>query len=75
MKLGLILVSLLLGGCGDDCQESMRLGEFELSQNNYERALAHFKRAWAEDSIGCSRVQERIKQVQIFQKNQKASTF
>ena len=68
MKTLLIAVfSLLLVGCGKkDCRESVRLGDFEYSQNNYVRAEKLYKEAWATDSLACADVTERMTNLRRF---------
>ena len=44
--LSLAALSLLLAACGRDCREDVRLGDFEFSQGNYERAEKLYRQAW-----------------------------
>jgi hypothetical protein len=53
-------------GCGGDCREAARLGEFELSQGNYERAILQFEKAWDWDSAGCPGVKQRLLEAREF---------
>lgn len=50
--LALAASSALLLACGGDCRETERLGDFELSQGNRERAAALYDKA-AADPEGC----------------------
>lgn len=49
----LILPAALLIGCGTNCRETVRMGDFEFSQGNYARAEKLFAEAWAADSAAC----------------------
>ena len=60
------LFAVLTAGCGNDCREAARLGEFELTQGNYERAVLQFEKAWKMDSLGCPGVKERLRQAREF---------
>ena len=68
MKMLLIAgFALLFLGCGKkDCRESVRLGDFEYSQNNYKRAEKLYREAWAVDSVGCADVSERMENLRRF---------
>ena len=68
MKL-LVLVGfgLFLMGCGKkDCRESVRLGDFEYSQNNYKRAENLYKDALATDPVACADVNDRMENLRRF---------
>jgi hypothetical protein len=51
---------------GKDCRESVRLGDFEYSQNNYARAEKLYKQAWATDSVACADVTPRMENLRRF---------
>lgn len=56
------LAVLALGtGCGEDCLELKRLGDFEYSQGNYPNAIRHYERALAADTA-CSGVKEKLEE-------------
>ncbi len=59
--LGLAGLTALAGfaGCGQDCFEAKRLGDFEFSQGNYPNAIRHYERALQADSA-CAGVKERL---------------
>jgi hypothetical protein len=40
-----LAIASFFTGCGENCQQSIREGDFEFSQGNYPRALAHYKKA------------------------------
>lgn len=48
-----------IAGCGQDCFESKRLGDFEFSQGNYPNAIRHYEKALKADSA-CAGVKERL---------------
>lgn len=50
---------LLAAGCGQDCFEHKRLGDFEFSQGNYANAIRHYERALDADSA-CAGVKEKL---------------
>ena len=68
MKLIILVgMGLLLAGCGKkDCRESVRLGDFEYSQNNYKRAEKLYKEALALDPVACADVNERMENLRRF---------
>lgn len=43
----------LLAGCGEDCRKGLRDGDFEFSQGNYPRALAHYRKAESAEGGAC----------------------
>ena len=65
-RMSLLAAPAALLGCGVDCREAARLGEFELSQGNYERAVMQFEKAWSADSAGCPGVRERLEQARAY---------
>ena len=56
----------LLAGCGADCRETVRLGDFEFSQGNYPRADKLYAEAWAADSLKCADAREKRERLQPF---------
>ncbi|HLP40419.1 MAG TPA: hypothetical protein VK465_02830 [Fibrobacteria bacterium] len=57
--LGLAIAALM--GCGQDCLELKRMGDFEYSQGNYANAIRHYERALAADSA-CAGVGEKLQE-------------
>jgi hypothetical protein len=57
---------LLLSACARDCREDVRLGDFEFSQGNYERAEKLFRQALETDSVACADVRERLQNPRRF---------
>ncbi len=49
----------VFAGCGGNCAESVRLGDFERSQGNLEKALRHYERALETDAQ-CAGVEARM---------------
>lgn len=43
-------LALLGAGCGQDCLELKRMGDFEFSQGNYPNAIRKYEQALAADS-------------------------
>jgi hypothetical protein len=67
MKLTILVFAMVLVACdGKDCRESVRLGDFEYSQNNYARAEKLYKEAWATDSLACADVSDRMENLRRF---------
>jgi hypothetical protein len=61
------LAATFIASCGGkDCRESVRLGDFEYSQNNYERAEKLYREAWAADSVACADVADRLENLRRF---------
>jgi hypothetical protein len=52
-------LGMFAAGCGQDCFEHKRLGDFEFSQGNYANAIRHYERALAADSA-CAGVREKL---------------
>lgn len=52
---------LALAGCGKDCREAVRLGDFELSQGNYANAVKRYEQALREDPK-CYNVDAKLKE-------------
>jgi tetratricopeptide (TPR) repeat protein len=54
-RLGVFLLALgaasgmAITGCGKDCRESVRLGDFEYSQGNYANAAKRYEQALRDD--------------------------
>lgn len=63
-----LAVPFFLWGCGTDCRETVRLGDFEFSQGNYARADKLYAEAWAADSLKCPDVREKRERLQPFLK-------
>jgi hypothetical protein len=40
---------IAMAGCGQDCRETVRLGDFEFSQGNYANAAKRYEQALRED--------------------------
>jgi hypothetical protein len=55
----LIIAAGSLWGCGQDCLESRRMGDFEFSQGNYANAVKHYKRALEADTA-CAGVKAKL---------------
>jgi hypothetical protein len=55
--------AFLLAGCGKNCGDEARLGDFEYSQNNYPNALRHYEKALKTDpQCGEGRVKEKLEE-------------
>jgi hypothetical protein len=52
-------LAMVAAGCGQDCFEHKRMGDFEFSQGNYANAIRHYERALAADSA-CAGVKEKL---------------
>jgi hypothetical protein len=63
-----ILISLILLGCGTNCRETVRLGDFEFSQGNYARAEKLFAEAWAADSAACPDAREKLEKARMLKR-------
>lgn len=59
LGLGILFAAGVLIGCGQDCFESKRMGDFEFSQGNYVNAVKHYKKALAADTA-CAGVKEKL---------------
>lgn len=55
------MAAALLTGCGQDCFESKRMGDFEYSQGNYANAIKHYLKAQEADSA-CAGVKEKLEE-------------
>jgi hypothetical protein len=51
---------LAMAGCGKDCREAVRLGDFEFSQGNYVNAAKRYEQALREDPK-CYNVEGKLK--------------
>jgi hypothetical protein len=49
-----------LAGCGKDCREAVRLGDFEYSQGNYANAAKRYEQALRDDPK-CYNVEAKLK--------------
>lgn len=67
--LGLFSLLLLLGGCGEDCRDLARRGDFELSQGNIPNALALYERA-LKKTPDCPGVKEKKERAQGMRRGQ-----
>lgn len=57
----------LLTACGQNCRETVRMGDFEFSQGNYPRAEKLFAEAWAADSAACPDAADKLENARRFQ--------
>lgn len=55
------VLAVLAAGCGQDCFEHKRMGDFEFTQGNYTNAIRHYERAMAADSA-CAGVKEKLEE-------------
>ena len=46
-------------GCGQDCREAARMGDFEFSQGNYPNAIKLYEKALRSDP-NCGSVEEKL---------------
>ena len=53
------VLGLALAGCKKDCGETVRLGDFEYSQRNYENAAKRYDQALREDP-NCYNVEAKL---------------
>lgn len=51
--------ALLLAGCGQDCLELKRMGDFEYSQGNYPNAIRKYEQALKADPA-CAGVTDKL---------------
>lgn len=58
---GLGLAAALLGGCGQDCFESKRMGDFEYGQGNYRNAIRHYLKSLEADPA-CAGVKQKLEE-------------
>jgi hypothetical protein len=52
---------LASAGCGKDCREAVRLGDFEFSQGNYANAAKRYEQALRDDPK-CYNVEAKLKE-------------
>ena len=55
---------LAFTGCGKDCRESVRLGDFEFSQGNYANAAKRYEQALRADPK-CFNVDAKLKDARV----------
>jgi tetratricopeptide (TPR) repeat protein len=53
------VLGLALAGCGQDCREPVRLGDFEYSQGNYANAVKRYEQALRIDPK-CYKVEDKL---------------
>lgn len=59
------LAGIIPAGCGRNCADAAKLGDFEYSQNNHENASRHYRRALEIDpGCGGGSVAERLKEIE-----------
>jgi hypothetical protein len=63
-----LTLSLILVGCGTNCRETVRMGDFEFSQGNYARAEKLFAEAWAADSAACPDAREKLEKARMLKR-------
>lgn len=59
LGIGFAGLALLAIGCGQDCLELKRMGDFEFSQGNYPNAIRKYEQALAADSA-CAGVSAKL---------------
>jgi hypothetical protein len=57
----LSLAAALSAGCGQDCFESKRMGDFEYGQGNYRNAIRHYLKALEADPA-CAGVKQKLEE-------------
>lgn len=57
--------ALGLSGCGKDCRETLRMGDFELSQGNYPRAEKLYEEALEIDAAACADAEGKLENVRM----------
>ena len=55
------LMAALLAGCGQDCFEAKRMGDFEYSPGNYANAIKHYLKSLEADPA-CAGVKEKLEE-------------
>ncbi len=58
------LFSLGLNGCGKDCSEEAKMGDFEFSQGNFKNAVKHYERA-LKIASPCGKVLEKMESAKL----------
>jgi hypothetical protein len=55
------VLGMAMAGCGKDCRETVRLGDFELSQGNYANAVKRYEQALRDDPK-CYNAEAKLKE-------------